>query len=150
MASKKNMSSANQGPRLRPAKTKGKVSGNRMGKPALAANLKNSQGTGGGLKQGFQPGKRVTTNPRGSKRGLNQGESIASASNRKVGPKAKTNLSPMKAQPKYPKNNRPQPKNNLTGHNSVGPSDVNRIRQASKFPPVSTGGSSFGGFIGAK
>lgn len=149
MASKTNMSTSNQGPRLRPAKTKGKVSKNPM-KPKLAARVKNSQGLGGGLKQRFQPGKVVgSASGRGGKTGVNQKYGFPGTKKVKGGP-GKTNLRPMKAQPKSPKNNSIQPKNNFTLHNNVRPGDVTRLRKASAFPPVKMGGGGFRSFIGGK
>lgn len=147
MASKTNKSTQNQGPRLGPAKKKGKVSGNRMGKPALPARVKNSQGIGGGLRQGKGGAKYVSKAKGKGATGLNQKYAFPGV-NKVKGPSAKTNLRRIGAQPKSPKNNSIQPKNNFTLHNSVGAGDVARLRKAASFPPVKMSGGNFGGFIG--
>jgi hypothetical protein len=122
-----------------------KTAGNPM-KPKLAANIKNRQGLGGGVKQSRGGAKYVTAARPG--KGINQ--KYGTAANRVSGAKGKTNLKPVKAQPRYPKNNPKQPKNNLTLHNNVGPADVSRLRKASQFPAVKMGGGGFKSYIGGK
>jgi len=143
MSSKTNKSTQNQGPKLGNASTRGKVSKNPM-KPKLAAKIKNSQGIGGGLQQGKGGAKYVTSARPG--RGINQ--SYGTASKRVSGGKGKTNLRPTKAQPKGPKNNSIQPKNNFSGHNTVTSGDVARIQKASSMPSVKVGGGNFRSLIG--
>lgn len=146
MASRTNKSTQNQGPRLAPAKKKGKVAKNPM-KPQIAARIKNSQGLGGGVKQGRGGAKYITSAAqRGTKVGVNQKYGFPGTKKVK-GPSAKTNLPRIKAQPKSPKNLPKQPKNNFTLHNNVGPGDVARLRKASQMAPVKMGGGNFGGFI---
>jgi hypothetical protein len=153
MASKTNMSTRNQGPRLGGASTRGKVSKNPV-TPKIGARIKNSQGIGGGIKQAWKKasgGSKIVTSAkgRGGKKGLVQKIGFASTK-RVTGKRAtKLNLSPMKAQPKSPKNLGAQPKNNFTKHNMVASGDVARMRKASQMPPVKMGGGGFKSFIKA-
>lgn len=146
MASKTNKSTANQGPQLGKASTRGKVSKNPM-KPKLAAKIKNSQGLGGGIRQGKGGAKYVTKAKGQGATGLNQKYKFPGTKKVSGGP-GKTNLKRIAAQPKSPKNNSIQPKNNFTLHNNVGAGDVARLRKASSFPPVKMGGGGFASFIG--
>lgn len=149
MASRTKKSTTNQGPRLKGASTKGKVAGVPM-KPKIAAKIKNSQGIGGGLNQSKGGAKYVTKAKGTGATGIRQsGTGAKKPSATKVGVN-KLNKSPMKAQPKSPKNNQVQPKNNFTLHNTVTKGDVSRIRKAHNLatPPMVGGG--FKGFIGSK
>lgn len=136
-------STTNQGARLGAASTRGKVSRNPV-KPALAAKIKNSQGLGGGLKQSRGGAKFVTKQKPGI--GLRQSGTTANKpAATRVGVN-KLNKKPMKAQPKYPKNN----SNKLVLHNSVTKGDVSRARKAHNLATPSLKGGGFKGFIGGK
>ena len=144
MASRANKSTQNQGPRLGAAKTS-KAYGNPM-KPKLAAKIKNSQGRGGGIKQGKGGAKFVTSAKPG--KGIKQagtGARKPAATKVRVN---KLNKAPIGAQPKGPKNLPKQPKNNFTLHNSVTKGDLARIRSAHNLATPAKVGGSFKKFIG--
>lgn len=122
----------------------GKPAANPM-KPALAAKLKLSQGTGGGLKQGKGGANFVSKAKAKGPTGIKQTSTTAkkpAATRKGVN---KLQKAPISAQPKGPKNNAPQ----AQLHNTVTKQDVARLRKANSLamPPM-TGGK-FKNFIGA-
>jgi hypothetical protein len=136
-------STTNQGPRLGKASTKGKVAKNPV-KPSLAAKIKNSQGFGGGIRQGKGGAKFVSSAKPG--RGIKQsGTGARKPAATKVGVN-KLNKAPIKAQPKYPKNK----SNNLVLHNKVSGGDLARTQKAGNFAAPKLSGGGFKSFIGGK
>lgn len=137
----------NQGVRLGTAKTKGKVSAN-PSKPALAAKIKLSQGTGGGLTQSTnKAGNVVRNNSRGSQVGLTQNSNNSAAKVAKPAKKGvnKLNKAPISAQPKGPKKVGPA----KILRNSVTTGSIARLRKANNFHTPTGVGKGFGSFIGA-
>src|SRR5258708_12405608 len=118
-----------QGQRGLPGAKTSKTPGNPT-KPKLKANIKNSQGIMGGVKQGRAGAKYVTSNARGGSTGLKQNTVKPNL----VQTRGQNNLNkaPIKPQPKIPKNKPIQPKNNMTLHNKVTKSDVRRTEGASQ------------------